>query len=134
MRRFSVFKSRKLLTPATLSAYKRVSDRKKIENRLDSLFRQIIKKRDKKCVRCGKDRNLQTSHIFSRSNKSVRWDENNVVLFCGYHHIFWWHKNPIEAISWIQKYLGSEKYEALKIKAGFVIHRNVNDLLFLEQE
>ena len=40
----------------------------------------------------------------------------------------------MEAISWIQKYLGSEKYEALKIKAGFVIHRNVNDLLFLEQE
>ena len=49
-------------------------------------------------------------------------------------HIFWWHKNPIEAADFAKKYLGSEKYAALKLKAGFVIHRNVNDLLFLEQE
>ena len=122
------------MKPATLSAYKRVSDRKKIENRLDSLFRQIIKKRDKKCVRCGKDRNLQTSHIFSRSNKSVRWDLHNAMILDAGCHIFWWHKNPIEAADFAKKYLGSEKYAALKLKAGFVIHRNVNDLLFLEQE
>lgn len=125
---------KKSLKPLTLYLYKTFDDRKKIEKRLDVLFSKIIRLRDKRCVRCGKDRNLQTSHIFSRSNKSVRWDLHNAVLLDSGCHIFWWHKNPIEATEFIQRYLGKEKYAALKIKAGFVIHRSKSDFLFLEEE
>ena len=29
------------------------------------------------------------------------------------HHIYWWHKNPLEAHDWLQKYIGQERYEYL---------------------
>lgn len=135
MRRFTVWKrKRRLLSSSTLKAYAGENNRVRIEKRLDVLFSKIIRLRDKKCVKCGKERNLQCSHIFSRSNKSVRWDLSNAFCLDGGCHIFWWHKNPIEAVDFAQRHLGPEKYAALKMKAGFVIHRTKADLLFLEEQ
>ncbi len=32
---------------------------------------------------------------------------------CIQHHIYWWHKNPLEAHNWLQKHIGQERYEYL---------------------
>src|SRR3990167_1564497 len=79
----------------------------------DIAFSLFIRARDGKCVRCGKKDNLQCAHIFSRSARSVRWDELNAITLCGGCHLFWAHKNPIEFTEFIMKRLGSQ-YEELK--------------------
>jgi hypothetical protein len=40
---------------------------------------------------------------------------NALTLTAG-EHLFWWHKEPAEAIEWAKGVLGEEKWEWLKIK------------------
>ena len=79
----------------------------------DKNFSLWIRARDGGCMRCGKKDNLQCAHIFSRSARSVRWDELNAITLCGGCHLFWAHKNPIEFTEFIMKRLG-DQYEELK--------------------
>jgi len=87
---------------------------------LDELFREIIKKRDRICRKCGKTSQLQVAHIFSRAKRSVRWDTDNGVLLCLRHHLFWAHKNPIEFADWVKEQLGAETFAILKMRANAV--------------
>ena len=90
--------------------------RKTLKNKLDTVFSLKIRERGR-CERCGTTERLQCSHIFSRSNLSVRWDEDNAFCLCSGCHIFWWHKNPIEAGEFTREKLGEEKYKILRAKA-----------------
>lgn len=87
-----------------------------ILKKCDKLWAACIKGRDKRCMRCGVDRGLQAAHIFSRSQKSTRWDMRNGITLCYGCHIFWAHKNPVEFVEYIKTRLGSE-YEPLRLKA-----------------
>ena len=88
----------------------------------DIEFAKLIKDRDKwTCQRCGKvyvpkSRGLHAAHIFSRRFKATRHDpENALALDFGCH--MWGHQNPLAFHEWVEEYLGSERYEALKAKA-----------------
>lgn len=80
--------------------------------RLDKLYSLKVRSKGR-CERCGKTENLQTSHIFSRTNKELRWDLRNSFCLCAGCH-FWWHKNPIEAVEWCKKKMGVKEYEQLR--------------------
>lgn len=81
--------------------------------RLDIVYSQIIRKRDMCCQRCGTTNNLHCSHIIPRTSLSVRWDSFNAIALCHRCHIYWWHKNPLEAVNWFNdKWPG--RYEVLK--------------------
>lgn len=84
------------------------------QSRLDALFGKIVRAKGY-CERCKKKNGVQfqTSHIYSRTYKEIRWDLLNSQCLCASCH-FWWHKNPMEAGEWIKEYLGEEKYEELK--------------------
>ncbi len=84
-------------------------------NYLDDLTRQAIRKRGK-CERCGSRKNLQVSHIYTRTYKETRWMPLNLLLLCASCH-FWGHRNPILFTEFVREHLGEENYEKLKVAA-----------------
>ncbi len=78
------------------------TERQKIITDLDKLCREIILLRDEgKCQKCGKVGN-QVSHVVPRNYYGLRWDLINLWLSCVGCHIYWWHKNILEAAEWFE--------------------------------
>ena len=111
---------------------KKKSSRKKLKDNLDVLWAELVKKRaGYKCERSGKTGYLNSHHIFSRSNLSVRWDlDNGVCLNAGWHTLQTdsAHKNPIEFINWIRDRRGVKWYEEMRIKANRVYKWTIPEL------
>jgi len=106
-------------------ALKRKPSRKGLILKLNSLYRQIIRLRDKHiCQHCGKHVTGADEHVshvvpVSAGNK-LRWDLSNAKIMCFHCHINWWHKNPIESGDWFKakfperaKYLEANKGTAI---------------------
>ena len=77
-----------------------------------------------KCEYCGKTEYLNSHHVFSRTNYSVRWDVNNGVCLCAGHHVlgnFSAHKAPLEFADWLKGKRGEEWYGKLLLKAKKVV-------------
>jgi hypothetical protein len=92
----------------------------------DKLFSEYIRKRDGRCVRCGKKEGLQCSHFWGRAREITRFDTINCDCLCGSCHARWEHQKEIhingdlvmgEYALWKLEQLGQKKYDALKIKA-----------------
>ena len=88
---------------------------------LDNLCRDIVRIRDQQtCQRCGKQKKhgwkMEVAHFFSRANKCVRWDLDNVVLLCFNCHYLWGHQNPNEFSQWFSERLGTTKFTMLKLR------------------
>lgn len=98
------------------------SDKTKMIEKLDKLWSLAVRTRDR--FQCRKEgcpangrRNSQGGHIWGRSHKAVRWDPDNGITMCYYHHIHWSHREPVEFTEWVVKQIGKDKFEALKKKA-----------------
>lgn len=65
---------------------------------------------------------LNSHHIFSRNNWSTRFDLDNWVCLCSWHHTlnntFSAHKTPTEFTEFIIKKRGRKRYNKLKLKAN----------------
>jgi len=95
---------------------------KGIDGKLDDAWSELVKlEAGYKCEVCGTDRTLNSHHIFSRSNRSVRWDESNGVCLCVSHHTFnskfSAHKTPTEFTYWLEEEYGREYLQELSRKA-----------------
>jgi 5-methylcytosine-specific restriction endonuclease McrA len=78
-----------------------------------------------KCLRCGNRRFLQVSHIFPKGQyRSVEFDPDNAVALCAPCHLYWWHKNPVEAARWIETVTPNEIFAALSLRARSSRHVN----------
>lgn len=100
---------------------------KGIDNKLDEAWSKKVKEvAGNKCEYCGKTAMLNSHHIFSRSNKSVRWDVENGVCLCVGHHtfssVFSAHKTPLEFIEWLKSHRGEQRLNELRIKANTSRH------------
>ena len=84
------------------------------EKKIDIEFSKWIRARDGKCLKCGTKENNQCAHIFSRTARSVRWDELNALTLCYKCHLFWAHKNPIEFTEFVRSHLGEKNFALLK--------------------
>lgn len=83
--------------------------RRKLTSECDVLVRKLVLARDGyKCVKCGGTFVLQASHLFSKGKYTrLRFELLNVVVMCVGCHLYWWHKNPLEAHEWLEeKYPG----------------------------
>jgi 5-methylcytosine-specific restriction endonuclease McrA len=92
--------------------------------KLDRLFSTYIRTRDKfTCQRCGKyyeppTKALHCSHFWGRSNKKVRWDEENADAHCyGCHQYLG--SRPVEFTEWKKKQLGDKRFEMLNVRANW---------------
>ena len=101
---------------------KKKSRRKGIEDRLDDLWRRVVYKRaGNRCEYCGRGDTLNAHHIFSRSNRAVRWDVDNGACVCVAHHTFGtvsFHKSPLAMTEFINNKRGQEWYNRLMTAAG----------------
>jgi hypothetical protein len=95
--------------------------------RLDDLWAKVVKCRARgRCEYCGKTTTLNSHHIFSRSNKTTRWDVNNGICLCVAHHVFSnmsAHKAPIEFVEWLKEKRGEQWYEELRQRAKSVVRK-----------
>ena len=94
---------------------------KGIDGKLDEAWSLAVKhKAGWKCEVCGKKSPLNSHHIYSRSNISVRWDLENGICLCVGHHTFGKfsaHLSPVEFTYWLEEYKGKEFMEMLMRKA-----------------
>ena len=101
---------------------KKQSSKGYIEAKQDKVWSKFVKDNaGYKCEYCGKEENLNSHHIFSKSNKAVRHDIDNGICLCVKHHVFGLkfsaHKAPAEFMEWVKEYRGLEWYERLRAKA-----------------
>ena len=91
-------------------------ERKKLIKKLDKVFGDFIKDRDKRvCVVCGSRENIQAGHLFSRNAHSTRWDEKNVYAQCrdcNYKH----ESHPADFTDFFIEKWGYEEYKKLHKK------------------
>ena len=118
-----------LSTRKKIKPVKRKRKRKKIiknkswyKSHSDTLFSKLIRRRDGRCQVCGTTENLQCSHVVPRANLHLRWDDNNAKALCIKHHLYWWHRNPLEAWEWFEnkfpdrtEYLRKERIKIVKL-------------------
>jgi len=116
--------------------------RKTLEKACDKLWSEIIKERaDYKCEVCGKSKNLNSHHVFTRSVKVLRWRAENGVCLCpGCHTLsstLSAHKAPFEFVEWFKSKHPS-RYEKLKLMKTGRFKTSLENLrllkLALEQE
>ena len=86
--------------------------------------KQKAKIRDKYiCQKCGKKvegMNAHGSHIYNEGTyRSMSADPDNILTFCYYCHINWWHKNPLEASDWFKKKF-PELYKILRKRSQVI--------------
>ncbi len=112
--------------------------RRKLRDQLDKLWAILVKQRAGwKCEKSGETTYLNSHHIFSRSNLSVRWDlDNGICLTAGWHLLKKEsiHKSPIEFIEWLKGKRGVEWYEDLRKKANRIKKWTIPELEVLVEE
>lgn len=91
---------------------------------LDNLWRKAsLKLKGNACEYCRDSQGLNVHHIFSRTNKKMRWDIDNGVILCVEHHTagdFSAHKSPTEFVEWLKEKITPKKYDELRFKAKTV--------------
>lgn len=117
---------------------KKKTERKKLTDKLDSLCREIILKRDNNiCQKCGtfaEKQNAHCSHVIPRSQGNIlRWNLLNLKLLCFHCHINWWHKSPCESGEWFKSKF-PDRWEYLQEKKNEVIKFSISDLKDLEKK
>lgn len=84
----------------------------------DSLWAKVTKlQADNKCEVCGRKTGLNSHHIFSRSNKRMRYNLNNCSVLCVSHHVwgdFSAHKSPLEMLEFLKEKRGEDWYNDLR--------------------
>lgn len=107
---------------------------KKEIKKLDDLWSAKIKRiAGNKCEYCGKTNTLNSHHIFSRSNRSTRWDIDNGICLCVAHHTFSSqfsaHKTPMEFSEWIKELRGEDWFYDLLRRKNTVFEGYYEDII-----
>lgn len=85
------------------------------------------------CQRCGeKNKKLETAHIISRANRTLRWDEKNLLCLCTRCH-FWAHQDPIGFVMMIEK-KWPKRYFYLMVEKNKITKRTAKDLKEMWEE
>lgn len=105
---------------------------KKLDKKLDDAWLLLVKLRaGMKCEYCGKKTTLNSHHIFSRSNKSVRWDTMDGICLCVKHHtfdpLFSAHKGSVAFNKWLREYKGEEFMNKLENRANITSHYSISE-------
>jgi len=114
------------------------TERRKLRDKLDKLWAIIVRlQAGNKCERSGLTTYLNSHHVFSRSNLSVRWYlPNGVCLNAGWHTLKTEsaHKSPIEFIEWLKEKRGIEWYEDLRVRANTIRKWTITEMKELVEE
>ena len=76
----------------------------KLKKKADKVFSLWIRARDKRCVSCGSEQNLQNGHYISRSHNATRYNEKNNNCQCLTCNIFKKGNYPAYTLYLMRKY------------------------------
>lgn len=100
-------------------------ENKSLPKKADDLWSKVVRQ-VWACAVCWKKEHLNAHHIFTRHNKSTRWDLDNGICLCSGCHVFSdtfsAHKTPTEFTYWLEKQYSREWVEALWRKANTPLH------------
>ena len=121
------------------------------ERKTDILFSKYIRQRDNwRCVACDLDtetgskdysehkRGLHCSHYWGRGRENTRFDPENCIALCYYHHKYsegWGHtETKPRFTTYLKDKLGEKGFELLKVRAYTYKRRDdVTDLIILKE-
>jgi len=79
----------------------------------DKAFADCLKAaHDYVCERCGKQGRMETSHVYSRKHRTIRWCKDNANCLCHYCHRIW-HDSPLDAFVWFVDMFGEGRQNIL---------------------
>lgn len=90
----------------------------KLKKKLKSVFSKVIRKVGR-CQRCGSTKMLECSHIRSKKvHPYLEFVTDNALCLCHRCHIYWFHKEPLEAADWVRETFPDQilKLEALMLQ------------------
>ena len=100
-------------------------ENKSLPKKADDLWSRVVRMKWE-CAVCWKKEFLNAHHIFTRHNKSVRWDVENGICLCSGCHVFSdkfsAHKTPTDFTYWLEKQYSREWLETLGRKANTPLH------------
>ena len=117
----------------TTKKRKKIKGKAWYKKKCDILFSKFIRKRDGRCVKCGKTEGLQCSHVVPRGNLLLRWDGKNAKALCFGCHICGWHRDPIEYLDWFKK-LYPDRLLYLEKRRHLIKQMSLGDYIELYQE
>ena len=95
-------------------------------DKADVVFSQVIRLRDKKCMRCGSAVKFnakgmpvshQNSHFFGRGQESTRYSLDNCDTLCYGCHVLWGSKDREDYREFKIKQLGRDKFNWLLVNS-----------------
>lgn len=99
--------------------------------KLDKLWREAIKARDKSCQICGSVSYLNAHHVIGRRNRNLRWDLDNGIALCPKHHTFGTesaHQDPLWFMNWFQQ-THPYRYESISENRTCMLKKTYQDYL-----
>ena len=108
---------------------KKTTKRKITLKGCDRLRSRLIKSRAKfRCEYCWSTKWLNSHHLFTRNNYSTRFDLDNWICLCAFHHKlstkFSAHWTPMIFDEWIISERWQERFDALRLKANKTRDKN----------
>ena len=93
-----------------------------LAKKCDDKWSKLVKKAwGNKCAYCSTDKNLNSHHLFTRTNWSTRYDLDNGICLCVAHHTFSSkfsaHKTPLEFAERFKELKWEEFYDNLRRKS-----------------
>lgn len=104
---------------------KKIKRKSTLANKCDKKWSYLVKlARWNKCAYCGKKTYLNSHHLFTRTNYATRFDLDNGICLCSWHHTlnqnFSAHGTPLEFADRIKELKWEERYDNLKRKSKWV--------------
>lgn len=112
----------------TLTKHK--PSRKKLKNKCDKLWSEIIRSQGR-CEVCGTLKANFPHHVIGRRNFMLRWDIRNGCLLCANHHTagkFSAHNDPVWFMDWFEHHR-KDDYEYLLKKKNKIWGKDYNKVL-----
>jgi len=119
--------NKKKAIPRAIPKHKRIS---RLKKQADLLFSEYIRKRDGKCMYCGKKENLQCSHVYGRRWEDGRWDCDNAITLCAGCHLYRWHSGEyqVQMHEWFMETFADE-WSRISKKHGTIVKAKTEEEL-----
>ena len=85
----------------------------KAKRKLDRMWSEYVRRRDGKCMFCGKTGRLEANHILSRAHMATRWNIANGIALCFRCHHIGFHHDPVSGAEKVREIIGENLYREL---------------------
>lgn len=100
-------------------------------DKADAVFSEYIRRRDGRCMRCGKAGTgpkgilgLQCSHYFGRARESTRFANDNCIALCWGCHQYWGSTDREAYRKFMIRNFGEKRFAMLTVQANLPVRKD----------